>query len=693
MEWFDNRKWIVATQLTETGEEEVREFDDPIEAVKWANEFLGVEAPPDDTSDPEEEEFSLPPAWTPTGEDVYWTVSDACQLLGQTLKDQMVNGEDFDGRYIWFKKMFGNYFDTQNKEMTIWWRMEGLIEESNYLSAAVIASAVLNEYDRLGITDQLMSATRQQLDRMVQLYQPEPYERIQEIVDSEGLKNVTTTDLDILYHYGIEGGNIQSDKNREMRATLDRYLEGAPENLAIRSGIIAAIKRSWATGFDDNDNQIWGMSGIKLANDQDSALSEGYTSTNNPIHPDSLNIVADHFLEIASNPESTEARLLWELAGDPGETRNFEGKVKWAAANIADQIRPYQWIPLHDRNEGAEDINASWAQSTQTLDSILLTEVVAEEFGGQAIPRENNHDIATSSEDAVIIKHDPETNMWFPVDKEMHDGYGDFYGEAGKNDLVMMLEYNGHNVDIEYGSDEAIEEKRISDQAEAHLDDPILRDQYSEWARDTYEETQTMLSDWGYQPGDTVRLFRGLRSDPHAPAAATWNPKQTVGDTKVKMWSLSSWSFDLDEAKNFGNNGSVVSADIPIERLFASWRTGPPCKGEGEWMVLGMDGIDGFVHDEDETNFPEIVNRAKQTIHVDELASNWIAALLFEKGEDRDTRDGLKPKKKSKVVEKSYPAPHCGRKGEQGGSAPRDECAAENEIIDQIMGLFEQLLT
>jgi len=35
-----------------------------------------------------------------------------------------------------------------------------------------------------------------------------------------------------------------------------------------------------------------------------------------------------------------------------------------------------------------------------------------------------------------------------------------------------------------------------------------------------------------------------------------------------------------------------------------------------------------------------------------------------------------------RVIGKSYPAPHCGRKGERGGSAPRDECAGGQKISE-----------
>jgi hypothetical protein len=134
------------------------------------------------------------------------------------------------------------------------------------------------------------------------------------------------------------------------------------------------------------------------------------------------------------------------------------------------------------------------------------------------------------------------------------------------------------------------------------LDGPQTQDQANHIIQGMYDGTQAWLADRGYHPGDTVRLYRGLGN-----IEGDWNPLRGPGEGNLQMFAVSSWSFEHSEAEAFTTagatvrqttKGAVVAADIPIERLLANSDTGVPCEREGEWLVLGMDGIRGRVYRE-----------------------------------------------------------------------------------------------
>lgn len=203
--------------------------------------------------------------------------------------------------------------------------------------------------------------------------------------------------------------------------------------------------------------------------------------------------------------------------------------------NVTARLKDVQWTPPDEGEELAETaqfINDAWVAGTDFPGSILAMEAAERMFGGDARER--------------------------------------------------PLAYPGK---FEQGAveQEWIENSERQQEAEKLLDN-------------IYERTQAWLAERGYRRGDTVRLYRGLKS-----LEGDWNPhgdeSRQLNDTQVDMWALSSWTYDVNEVWSFTTReGAIVAADIPVERLLCNAQTGFSCKREGEWVVLGGEGIRGTVY-------------------------------------------------------------------------------------------------
>ena len=153
------------------------------------------------------------------------------------------------------------------------------------------------------------------------------------------------------------------------------------------------------------------------------------------------------------------------------------------------------------------------------------------------------------------------------------------------------------------------------------LDNPQVQERANRVVQGMYDSTQAWLADRGYHPGDTVRLYRGMGN-----IQGTWNPHRGPGDGNLQMFAVSSWSFDSAEAEQFADNSraAIVAADIPIERLLANSDTGVPCENEGEWLVLGLDGIRGRIYRADDPPAAWL-NDLDPTMSLREIKSNLLA--------------------------------------------------------------------
>lgn len=222
------------------------------------------------------------------------------------------------------------------------------------------------------------------------------------------------------------------------------------------------------------------------------------------------------------------------------------------------------------------------------------------------------------------------------------------------------------------------------------IDVPEVRAETAEVLQTIYDNTQAEFADWGLEPGDTIRVFRGMNNA----ADERWNPDGTFGDATVDMWSLSSWTTNIETAHHFAKeskNGAIVAADIPIERILTTWTQGFPAKFEREYVVLGKDGIDAKVYFKNEGEFTILnladpgrfhtledigVERAEPwRFHIDEVEDDWIkeAGRLIDE-DQRILAGGLPANVEALLEERGGPGSghhgHTGRPGEVGGSQP-----------------------
>jgi len=101
------------------------------------------------------------------------------------------------------------------------------------------------------------------------------------------------------------------------------------------------------------------------------------------------------------------------------------------------------------------------------------------------------------------------------------------------------------------------------------------------FSRAVYDGTQAELAALS---GKNVSLYRGLGAEEFKDAV--------VGQEVSHMsYAASSWSLSYGTADMFAPlkpGGAVLYADIPVERIFSTFLTGPGCMGEQEIVVLGQ---------------------------------------------------------------------------------------------------------
>jgi hypothetical protein len=240
-------------------------------------------------------------------------------------------------------------------------------------------------------------------------------------------------------------------------------------------------------------------------------------------------------------PDEAHRQLTFKLlerADTIGTAENtYLGLSRRALLHEVLRSDPRPWTPQRAHGSDtiettADEINNGWQSTTATAESILFSEIVAEKFGGESIPRERS--IGGGTE-------------WKWED------------EAYREDVAILVD-------------------------QIHAD------------------TQAQLEAAGYEPGDTIRMYRGMEYRGEE-AQEQWNPDGVnSGPARVDMWSTSSWTTATEIAARFAsshdksNLGWIVAADIPIERLLCNSSTGPPCQSEAEWIVIGdPDGTEGAI--------------------------------------------------------------------------------------------------
>ena len=289
---------------------------------------------------------------------------------------------------------------------------------------------------------------------------------------------------------------------------------------------------------------------------------------------------------------------------------NRRGGIKSYIFTHIDNMLPGQWIPPDEREEirnTADLLNEGWSISTQDLGGVALSEAVADVYGGEAIPRENNR------------VYNGEQNLSAEIGQYMNFGSPDYQSYSP------------------------------SDLAQEFLDNDELETESREWVKTMYERTQEYFKYYGLNSGDTVRLYRGMNTL----ASPAWNPNGDEGPAVVEMWSASSWTTDIETARRFANgtgsgddmtavDGAIVVSDIPIERILSTPQTGFGCKHETEFIVLGQDGIEATVYNETARSDDDI-----------ELMLDFWSTKTITRGGPGSGHFG-----------------HAGRPGQVGGSAP-----------------------
>lgn len=124
----------------------------------------------------------------------------------------------------------------------------------------------------------------------------------------------------------------------------------------------------------------------------------------------------------------------------------------------------------------------------------------------------------------------------------------------------------------------------------------------SEWQREIlatmYKITQDRFAELGFDPDDTVRLYRGTNIP--MKDMEGWDPGEVV---KYEGNALESWSVSQDSANVFADPidipmdgedtyGVILEIEVPVKNVVGTARTGFGCLGEGEFVIKGC-SVDG----------------------------------------------------------------------------------------------------
>ena len=271
----------------------------------------------------------------------------------------------------------------------------------------------------------------------------------------------------------------------------------------------------------------------------------------------------------------------------------IEERYRWENFNYSNWAEPESWNPKEMAKEqlglGEEEptnlfdvrvsedlqhIHDGWIDGTDSPWSIRFSEAVAWVFGGDSIPASRprgehetptewmeelsyvfGEEVVTGEDDRANWNTLTEDEQW-----ERLDEFNAFASGAREEDIATDL---------------------------------------TTVVQSMYDTTQAKLNEAGYSPGDTVRLYRGLQSDPEEKFEG-----HDGGWANMQQWAVSSWTAAKVVAGNFATmegerstieeTGTLLTADVPIEKILANWQTGPGSHGEFEYLVLGEGGINAY---------------------------------------------------------------------------------------------------
>ena len=108
--------------------------------------------------------------------------------------------------------------------------------------------------------------------------------------------------------------------------------------------------------------------------------------------------------------------------------------------------------------------------------------------------------------------------------------------------------------------------------------------------RSMYKETQTMLAEHGYKPGDFIKLYRGYDAR-YDETTRNWPERGEIVNYSGNP--MESWSASRRDASGFGD--TTIAMYIPIENIVGTSRTGFGCINEGEFIIMGSGNNSGLI--------------------------------------------------------------------------------------------------
>lgn len=277
------------------------------------------------------------------------------------------------------------------------------------------------------------------------------------------------------------------------------------------------------------------------------------------------------------------------------EQMGIEQRYRWENFNYSNWANEERWDPkewaiqetgvdpesmnVYDTRvvEDLQALHDGWIDGTDNFHSIRITEAVAMEFGGEPIPEAKGLGTRDLEKAFNYLAED--------------------YGE----DIVLADKWESKEEFL--AQDARTKEQHLIEFAafaEGAREEDLAAD-YTTVASKMYENTQAKLREAGFKEGDTVRLYRGLRASPEARLPEG----KDGGWVDLDMYSVSSWTFAKSTAGQFAsmaggsgtkpNEGTLLTADIPVDRILAFWQTGPGSHGEFEYLVLGEGGIRAYM--------------------------------------------------------------------------------------------------
>lgn len=252
-----------------------------------------------------------------------------------------------------------------------------------------------------------------------------------------------------------------------------------------------------------------------------------------------------------TNPTSEERPPL------PEDLWDWETRARWDSLAWDSYAGGGTWV--RGEPESPEFVQASQVleemdTGSDTILSVALSEAVADEFGGTAVPRER-------------LASDLLNSGKFREEIEMAQNLGVSMDPDSVNEFVTSLAFG----DLDFGESG----KAVPDVA-----------------ANFYSETQERLARAGFSPGDTVRLYRGLPMK-----TASILDGRDGGWVDLDMYALSRWTYSREVAAQEATpdgEGTLVAADFPVERIFSFFGSGPGRSERLEFYILGGAGGRGF---------------------------------------------------------------------------------------------------